>query len=90
MGYNADERETVLVFNDKEKIWDVYSTVGKHIRKLLELGDMEVLESEDDRPIAVKGKLTEKQISMRKVRTMSEEQRLAIGERLKNARENNL
>jgi hypothetical protein len=48
----------------------------------LEIAEMEVLEYEDDRPIAIKGKLSERNISIKKERNLSEEQRRKIAERL--------
>jgi len=87
MGYSADERETVLVYSDDDKTWRVYSTVGKHIRRLMELGDMITIESEDDRPIAIEGKLDEKYVAMRKPKVMSEEQKALAAERFRRARE---
>ena len=80
MGYSRDEQETVLVYSDGK--WNVYSTVPKHIRKFLEIAEMEVLEYEDDRPIAIKGKLSERNISIKKERNLSKEQRRKIAERL--------
>jgi bifunctional DNA-binding transcriptional regulator/antitoxin component of YhaV-PrlF toxin-antitoxin module len=80
MGYSRDEQETVLVYSDGE--WNVYSTVPKHIRKFLEIAEMEILEYEDNRPIAIKGKLSERNISIKKERNLSEEQRRKIAERL--------
>ena len=80
MGYSRDEQETVLGYSDGE--WNVYSTVPKHIRKFLEIAEMEVLEYEDDRPIAIKGKLSERNISIKKERNLSEEQKRKIAERL--------
>ena len=90
MGYSADERETVLVYSDDDKTWRVYSTVGKHIRKLMELGGMDIIESEDDRPIAIEGKLSEKYVAMRKPKVMSEEQKALAAERFRKARESKL
>ena len=80
MGYSRDEQETVLVYSDGK--WNVYSTVPKHIRKFLEIAEMEVLEYEDDRPIAIKGKLSERNVSIKKERNLSEDQRRKIAERL--------
>ena len=89
MGYSRDEQETSLVFDNSTGEWNVYSTVPKHIRKLTNLTELIVLESEDGRPIAVKGSLAEKQVSMKNVpkkREMSEEQRQQAAERLSKAR----
>ncbi|PJN92253.1 hypothetical protein, partial [Bacillus sp. mrc49] len=66
--------------------WTVYSTVPKHIRKLTNLTELIVLESEDDRPIAVRGTLTEKQVTMKKERVYTDEQRERAAERLSKAR----
>lgn len=86
MGYSRDEQETSLVFDNSTGKWTVYSTVPKHIRKLSNLTELLVLEVEDGRPIAVKGELNEKQVSMKKERVMSEEQRQQAGERLAKTR----
>jgi hypothetical protein len=83
MSYSKEEQETVLVFDNSTGSWSVYSTFPKHIRKLMGIGEMEIRESEDDRPIAVQGKLSEKQVSIKKVREMSDEQREAVSKRMK-------
>jgi bifunctional DNA-binding transcriptional regulator/antitoxin component of YhaV-PrlF toxin-antitoxin module len=88
MAYSKEEQETVLTFDSLEGQWYVYSSVPKHIRKLMGLGEMEVLETEDDRPLAIRGTLKEKQVSMKKERVMSDEQRKLAGERLSKTREN--
>jgi hypothetical protein len=86
MGYSREEQETTLVFDNSKGQWSVYSTVPKHIRKLSKLCDLNVLETEDGRPIAVKGVLSEKQVSMKQERIMSDEQKQAAAERLARAR----
>ena len=86
--YKIEEQETVLVYSQLERTWNVYSTTPKHIRRLMELADMKVLERDGDRPIAVQGTLTEKHIAIRKLREeMTEEQKLAAAERMRKARE---
>ncbi|MEM5592771.1 hypothetical protein AAHH67_15380 [Niallia circulans] len=82
MMYSRDEQETTLVYDNGTGMWSVYSTCPKHIRKLAELTDLEILDNEDGRPTAVKGLLNEKQVSMKKERVMSEEQRQAMSERM--------
>lgn len=93
MMFEKSERETVLVFEEETGEWMVYSTIGKHIRKLSSLCDnLTVLESEDGRPTAIKGTLKEKQVSMNKERAkrpMTEEQRQKAAERLAKARASN-
>ncbi|MFJ7756300.1 hypothetical protein ACQKGI_20090 [Peribacillus muralis] len=86
MAYSREEQETSLVFDNSTGKWTVYSTVLKHIRKLANLTELFILKSEDDRPIAVRGTLTEKQVSMRNPRVMSDEQKLKATERLFKAR----
>jgi hypothetical protein len=86
MGYTREEQETTLVFDNSTGVWSVYSTVPKHIRKLANLTELITLESENDRPIAVKGKLTEKQVSMKKERVMTEEQKERQSQALAKAR----
>ncbi len=73
MAYTKGEQETSLVFDNETGEWNVYSTVPKHVRKLMTLGDMKVIETENDRPIAIQGVLKEKQVSMKKERIISEE-----------------
>jgi len=82
MAYPREEQETTLVFDNSTKEWMVYSTVPKHIRKLSNLCELQTLEEEDRQPIAVKGVLKEKQVGMKQVRVMSEEQRQKAAERL--------
>ncbi|KYC92229.1 hypothetical protein B4102_3770 [Heyndrickxia sporothermodurans] len=86
MGYPREEQETTLVFDNSTGLWNVYSTVPKHIRKLANLCDLNVIESEDGKPIAVKGVLNEKQVSMKKERVYTEEQRQKAAERLSKVR----
>lgn len=86
MAYSKEEQETTLVFDYSTGLWNVYSTVPKHIRKLSKLTELITLESEDGRPIAVKGTLTEKQVSMKQERVISDEQRQKAAERLSKAR----
>ncbi|PLT34103.1 hypothetical protein [Bacillus sp. V5-8f] len=86
MGYSREEQETTLVFDNGTGKWTVYSTVPKHIRKLSNFVELFVLESEDDRPIAVRGELTEKMVSMKKERVVTEEQRQKAAERFAKAR----
>lgn len=73
MAYAKSEQETVLAYDYEENVWKAYSTVPKHIRKLMSIGDMKIIESENDRPICVQGVLKEKQVSMKKERIISEE-----------------
>lgn len=86
VGYSREEQETTLVFDNITGQWMVYSTVPKHIRKLAKLTELFIVESEDDRPIAVKGVLSEKQVSMKKERVMTDEQRAKAAERLSKLR----
>ncbi|MED3554281.1 hypothetical protein [Cytobacillus praedii] len=53
MAYAKSEQETVLAFDYEKKVWKAYSTVPKHIRKLMSIGDMRIIESENDKPICV-------------------------------------
>jgi hypothetical protein len=89
MGYSREEQETVLVFDNNKGKWSVYSTVPKHIRKLAKLCELNVLEYEDGKPIAIKTELTEKQVRMTKERIISEEQKKKAAERLMKARVKN-
>ncbi|HDR4903891.1 MULTISPECIES: hypothetical protein [Bacillus cereus group] len=86
MAYSREEQETTMVFDNSTGQWSVYSTVPKHIRKLTNLCELKTLEEEDGRPIAVKGILQEKQVTMKNLRVMTEEQRQKAAERLSKAR----
>ncbi|QVY62937.1 hypothetical protein [Cytobacillus gottheilii] len=89
MAYSREEQETTLVFEAATNAWKVYSTVPKHMRKLAELTELNVLETEADgtTPKAVSGVLSDKQVSMKKARVMTEEQRQAAADRLRKLRE---
>lgn len=87
MAYPRDEQETVLVYEATTDTWRFYSTVPKHIRKVQSITDVEILEiDEHGNPSAVKAELSPKQVSMKKERVMTEEQRQAAAERLRNLR----
>lgn len=86
MAYSREEQETTLVFDNITGKWNVYSTVPKHIRKLAKLTEILVLESENERPIAIKCVLEEKMVSMKKERVYTEEQRQKSAQRLAKAR----
>lgn len=83
MAYPKIEQETVLVYESETGEWSAYSTVPKHIRKLSELTDVTVLETEDNgEPKAVRGNLTDKQVRLVKERVLTEEQREELRRRL--------
>jgi hypothetical protein len=86
MAYSREEQETTLVFEVITGEWRVYSSVPKHIRKLNELTELNVLEFESDgtTPKAVTGTLSEKQVSMKKLRILTDEQREQLAERMRN------
>ncbi|PFS79570.1 hypothetical protein [Bacillus cereus] len=92
--YSIKEQETVLTFDNETKEWSAYSCVPKHIRKLLEIVGEEnvtVIESEngnENKPLAVRCTLEEKQVSMRKLRQYSEDQKRKMAERMREVREN--
>ncbi|MGG0219203.1 hypothetical protein ABEZ32_24075 [Bacillus mycoides] len=86
MAYSREEQETTLVFDNSTKEWMIYSTIPKHIRKLSNLCELQTLEEEDGQLIAVKGVLQEKQVSMKQIRVMSDEQRQQAAERLAKVR----
>ena len=90
--YSTKEQETVLAYDNETKEWSAYSCVPKHIRKLVELVGEEnvtVIESDNEgNSLAVKCTLQEKQISMRKLRQYSEDQKREMAERMRAVREN--
>lgn len=85
MAYSREEQETTLVYDALSDAWHVYSTVPKHMRKLTEIGDVYAAEHDAaGNIIAVQGSLNPKQVSMKKERVLTEEQRQALSERMKN------
>lgn len=87
MAYPREEQETTLVFETSTGQWNIYSTVPKHIRKLSNLCEIKALEVEDGQAVAIKGVLDEKQVSMKKIRVLSDEQKRLAAERLAKVRE---
>ncbi|KAB7657630.1 MULTISPECIES: hypothetical protein [Bacillus] len=89
--YSTKEQETVLTFDNETKEWSAYSCVPKHIRKLLEIVGEEnvtVIESDDGNILAVKCTLQEKNVSIKRLRTYSEDQKRKMAERMRAVREN--
>ncbi|MED2615465.1 hypothetical protein COF41_25805 [Bacillus toyonensis] len=90
--YSTKEQETVLTFDNETKEWSAYSCVPKHIRKLVEIVGEEnvtVIESDSDgNSLAVKCMLQEKNVSMKRLRTYSEDQKREMAERMRAVREN--
>jgi hypothetical protein len=87
MAYSKAEQETVLVYEAETNTWAAYSTVPKHIRKLQAITDVTITEVDDKgNPAAAKAVLTEKQVSMKKERVLTEEQREELSKRMRNLR----
>jgi hypothetical protein len=87
MAYSKVEQETVLVYEAETNSWAAYSTVPKHIRKLQAIADVTITEIDDNgNPAAAKAVLTDKQVSMKKERVLTEEQREKMSERMRNLR----
>ncbi|MGF1433311.1 hypothetical protein ACQUW6_03505 [Bacillus thuringiensis] len=89
--YSTKEQETVLTFDNETKEWNAYSCVPKHIRKLVALVGEEnvtVIESDDGNILAVKCTLQEKNVSIKRLRTYSEDQKRKMAERMRAVREN--
>lgn len=85
MAYSKSEQETVLVFDNEDRHWKVYTAVPKHIRKLMEFGkQIKVLETDEKgTPTAIQCILSEKNVSLRKERVLTKEQRQEIAERFR-------
>lgn len=78
MSLTAYERETILICNDDQDYWEVSSRQRKVISKLLRLDVFDELDREvTDKGtiIYVKGTLPFKNISIRKVRQLTDAQR---------------
>jgi hypothetical protein len=85
MGYPRSEQETVLVFEAESGMWNAYSTIPKHIRRLQKITEnVEIMETDENgNPQAARCVLDEKQVRMVAKREMSEEQREAASQRFK-------
>ncbi|WP_080845577.1 hypothetical protein [Cytobacillus gottheilii] len=94
MGFAKEEQETSLVFEADTGKWIGYSCFPPHITKIVKLLGIDnvVPTYEDGResPLSIKFELKGNQVSFRKgeKREMSEEQRLAASERMKNLHKN--
>lgn len=80
--YSEEEKETILRYDYKNKVWEVWTSVPSHITRILKLKDnnFDVDTVTDTGSItAIKGTLNQKQISFRN--ELSEEQREKIRNR---------
>lgn len=84
------ERETIIIYNNEEKIATITTYDPKLIRRLLSNKDATILDkdTEDTRVTFLKATLPKKLISVREsiVREYTAEQRTEMAERLSNAR----
>lgn len=81
--YAREEKETNLVFDYKEKVWRVWTSVPEHITKLLKLKNHNLVVdsvTETGSITSIKGTLSAKQISFRNIIELTEERK----ENLKN------
>ena len=84
MSYTIDERETSLVFEESTGKWLCYTTVRKHITKVMKIvkdEDIIFTEEEQGRIIAIKFYLDERNVLLRSIpakRTLSEEHLKAL------------
>lgn len=83
MAYPKSEQETVIVFEAETGLWNFYSTYPPHIRKYKELV-LDAKTTEDQYGISsLCGKMEDVNVRISKKRVMSEEQKLALAERLR-------
>ncbi|MDK0980682.1 hypothetical protein P5F73_14465 [Clostridium perfringens] len=81
--YSEDEKETILNFDYKNKVWNVWTSVPNHITKLLRLKNNNFIVDTVTNAgtiTSIKGKLRANQISFRNITELSEERK----EELKN------
>jgi hypothetical protein len=91
MGYGSFEQEININKERLNDFFNIYTNDSTWLTKLLKIAEPIDPEYEDGRIISAKFRLNANQISLRKPskkREMTEEQRLAAAERLKNARLN--
>lgn len=58
--YDKEEQETVIIYEPETKLWDIYTTVPKHINRLKNDSIATILDSETDsqgKTIALRVKL---------------------------------
>lgn len=82
-----NEQETIFTYNIEDG-WYISTDVGKHIRKYLPLVLNPITREENGEIIYLEGKINGN-VSARAKKVMSEEQRQAAAERLRNARNKN-
>lgn len=81
--YSEDEKETILNFDYKNKVWNVWTSVPTHITKLLKLKNSNFIVdtvTNTGAITSIKGTLKANQISFRNIIELSEERK----EELKN------
>lgn len=81
--YSEDEKETILNFDYKNKVWNVWTSVPTHITKLLKLKNNNFIVdtvTNTGAITSIKGTLKANQISFRNIIKLSEERK----EELKN------
>ena len=93
--FTKDERETILVYNEADGFWTIYSAVQSHIRKFDKLNyEVTQVDSYEDDTVAAKFyKVPKNAISFRdtsKKRNYTDEQRAAMSERARKMVENRL
>ena len=71
------ERETIILTNDEDGCWEIYTCQGKIMTKLKKIGaePYEVKRNEEGRIYEAKYRLDYKQISFRKIIQLSDEQK---------------
>lgn len=82
--YSEYEKETILRYNYKNKVWEVWTSVPTHMTRILKLKDnnFDVDTVTDTGSItAIKGTLDAKQVSFRNNKELSEEQKEEIRNR---------
>lgn len=47
--YDKEEQETVIIYDPATKLWDIYTTIPKHINRLKTEAIATILEAETDR-----------------------------------------
>lgn len=93
--FTKDERETILVYNEADGFWTIYSAVQSHIRKFDKLNyEVTHVDSYEDDTVAAKFyKVPKNAISFRdtsKKRNYTDEQRAAMSERARKMVKNRL
>lgn len=83
MNYNRDEQETIMSFDEMEKVWYIETNCTRHITKYLKLNhEIDVIDTDvNDRPTMIRFKVPMNNVTVRNLpseKTAEEKERLRL------------